>query len=90
MNENLLGKCGFYCGSCPTLRRGACRSCVDEHTAGDCFTRDCVLAKGFTACGECADFPCETIMTQPRCTVLDKDWLRWKRESKTENSEETP
>jgi len=82
MNETLLGKCGFYCGSCPTYRKGNCRGCVDEHTAGDCFTRDCVLAKGITACGECADFPCETIMTQPRCTVLDKDWLRWKREQR--------
>ena len=28
-------------------------------------------------------FPCDTIMTQPHTTVLDKDWLRWKKESKT-------
>jgi len=81
VDAQCLGKCGFYCGSCPTFRMGNCRGCIDEHTEGDCFTRDCVLAKGLTACGECADFPCETIMTRPRCTVLDKEWLRWKRES---------
>ena len=42
MDEKLLGKCGFYCGACPTYIKGGCRGCEDEHTTGDCFTRDCV------------------------------------------------
>lgn len=37
-------------------------------------------------CGECREFPCETIMTQQHCTVLDKDWLLWKKNSNTINS----
>lgn len=36
MNDKLLGKCGFYCGACPT-------------------------------------YICDTFMTKPHCTVLDKD-----------------
>ena len=45
MEEKLLGKCGFYCGACPTYIKGGCRGCEDEHTTGDCFTRDCVKEK---------------------------------------------
>ncbi len=82
MDNRLLGKCGFYCGSCPTFLQDSCKGCMDTHVTGDCFTRDCVLENEITVCGACADFPCETIMIRPRCTVLDKDWMRWKRESK--------
>lgn len=80
MDVDLLGKCGFYCGCCPTYRKGGCRGCMDEHRAGDCFTR-CVLEKEIACCGACDGFPCQTIMTEPRTTVLDRDWLRWKQES---------
>ena len=45
MDEKLLGKCGFYCGACPTYIKGGCRGCEEEHTTGDCFTRDCVKEK---------------------------------------------
>ena len=36
MDEKLLGKCGFYCGCCPTYIKGGCKGCVDEHSKGDC------------------------------------------------------
>ena len=81
MDEKLLGKCGFYCGACPTYIKGGCRGCEDEHTTGDCFTRDCVKEKKLNFCGECKSFPCDTIMTKPHSTVLDKDWLAWKKKS---------
>ena len=35
MKENLLGKCGFYCGCCPTYIKDGCKGCVDEHSEGD-------------------------------------------------------
>ena len=81
MYEKLLGKCGFYCGACPTYIKGGCRGCAEEHTTGDCFTRDCVKEKKLNFCGECKNFPCDTIMTKPHSTVLDKDWLTWKKKS---------
>ena len=83
MDESLLGKCGFYCGACLTFLKGGCDGCVAEHRAGDCFTRDCVMGKGLDVCGRCEAFPCETILTRPRSTVLDRDWLMWKRKSGT-------
>ena len=53
MQENLLGKCGFYCGCCPTYIKGGCKGCVDEHSEGDCYARDCVLKQGIACCGAC-------------------------------------
>ena len=40
MNDELLGKCGFYCGVCHTYIKGDCKGCMEEHTTGDCHTRD--------------------------------------------------
>ena len=45
MDAKLLGKCGFYCGACPTYIAGNCKGCTQEHTKGDCFSHDCVTEK---------------------------------------------
>lgn len=78
-----IGKCGFYCGSCPSFRTTLCKGCMEEHIAGDCFTRDCVIDQQLQFCGECVKFPCETILQKEKCTVLDKTWLQWKHTEKT-------
>ena len=82
-DAKLLGKCGFWCGACPTYLHGGCAGCISEHKTGDCFTRDCVNTKKLNFCGECGSFPCEEIIKQPHSTVLDRDWLLWKKNSKT-------
>ncbi len=74
MDERCWGNAAYYCGSCPTCIQGICPDCVMAHKPEDCFTRDGVLHQELTACGEC-DLPCETIMTRPCCTVLDKEGL---------------
>ena len=80
--SDLIGKCGFYCASCPTYRKGECKGCHDA--ADDCFTRDCVTGKEIDYCGLCPDFPSDDILTKSHATVLDKTWLEWKkREKKT-------
>lgn len=81
--DTRLGKCGFFCGGCPTYLEGNCAGCVDAHKLGDCFTRDCVLRQDIPVCTMCKDFPCDTILEKDHCTVLDKDWLRWKKSEKT-------
>ena len=58
------------------------QGCEKGQKRGDCFTRDCVTQKGLPFCGACELFPCDTILTRERCTVLDKAWLRWKKEQK--------
>lgn len=56
---------------------------MKEHVRGDCYTRDCVLEKELEVCGYCKEFPCETILSKPHTTALDKGWLKWKKESNT-------
>ena len=83
MDQSLLGRCGFYCGACPTYAAGNCGGCLREHAPGDCYTKDCVERRGLDFCGLCRDFPCEAIRTRPRTTLLDRDWLEWKALSDT-------
>lgn len=83
MDGSLLGKCGFFCGACPTYVKGNCKGCMEEHKAGDCYTRDCVLQKEFVFCGHCERFPCDELLTNPHATVLDRAWLLWKKQSDT-------
>ena len=83
MNENLLGKCGFYCGACPTYNDNNCKGCIEEHREGDCFSRDCAMEKKLDFCGKCEKFPCNEIINKPHSTVLDKEWLTWKKNSNT-------
>ena len=80
MDERCWGNAAYYCGSCPTCIQGICPDGVMAHKPEDGFTRDGVLHQELTACGEC-DFPCETIMTRSRCTVLDKEGLSWKTDN---------
>ena len=80
--EKLISKCGFYCGSCPTYVNGECEGCRKQHTAGDCYTFDCVDSKGLVYCEQCIDFPCDDIITKDKATVLDTRWLLWKRSEK--------
>ena len=56
---------------------------MDEKLLGKCgfYCGDCVKEKKLNFCGECKSFPCDTIMTKPHSTVLDKDWLAWKKKS---------
>ena len=87
IDENLLAKCSFYCGACPTFISGDCIGCNESQTESDCFTRDCVIGSGLNFCGECENFPYETIMTKSHVTVLDRDWLAWKKTTKKNSKE---
>ncbi len=79
ISTNRLGKCGFLCGACPTYINGACAGCMEGQQEGDCFTRDCVQKRGIRFCSECRHFPCDTLLTKPHTTVLDRDWMLWKK-----------
>ena len=76
--RQLIGKCGFYCGSCPDYTQGTCSGCRTAHKKGDCFTFDCVDKQGIEFCGNCVQFPCNEIMIRDKATVLDTRWLQWK------------
>ncbi|MBE7003236.1 MAG: DUF3795 domain-containing protein [Ruminococcaceae bacterium] len=84
MDEKQLGKCGYYCGQCPSLLAKECAGCVSGNERGVCYTRDCVLEKGILSCGYCKDFPCRRIQDDPKATLLSPLWLKWKASQKSE------
>ena len=84
--NNLIGKCGFYCGSCPTYVEEKCTGCRTAQNKGDCYTFDCVDNKNIDYCGLCKDFPCNEIMTREKATVLDLRWLQWKKSQRDNSS----
>ena len=48
MDEALLGKCGYYCGQCPSFLHGDCGGCVQGNPDGLCYARDCAMEKGLS------------------------------------------
>ena len=68
--EALIGKCGFFCKSCPTFANGDCLGCRKAHKRGDCFTFDCVDERRVEYCGLCRDFPCDALFNREKATVL--------------------
>lgn len=79
LSSSLMGRCGFYCGVCPTYVSGSCPGCEAAHGQGDCFTRDCAEKRGLSYCTLCGEFPCPELLRREKVTVLDKGWLRWKK-----------
>lgn len=85
--ESLIGKCGFFCKSCPTFANGSCQGCRNAHKRGDCFTFDCVDERRVEYCGLCRDFPCDALFSREKATVLDHKWLLWKRREHSEGED---
>ena len=78
MDEQLLGKCGYYCGQCPSFLQGSCAGCVQGNSGGECYARDCAIEKSLLSCGYCPDFPCDRIQEDTKATLLSPLWLKWK------------
>jgi hypothetical protein len=62
-NIEELSFCGILCSKCKNYKQNMnCAGCrVEEKLIADCPTRICAREKGFLNCGECDDFPCETL-----------------------------
>ena len=84
MDKELLGKCGYYCGQCPSFLDKECLGCVQGNASGVCYARDCVIQKELVSCGYCKNFPCTRIQTDPKATLLSPLWLKWKASQRKE------
>lgn len=56
-------RCGTCCSVCKWKESTGCTGCVSMEKAfwGDCLVKTCCESKSFNHCGECPDFPCETL-----------------------------
>ena len=57
-------RCGILCNECKYKDEVGCKGCtnIDKPFWGDsCDVKTCCEARGFAYCGQCPDFPCETL-----------------------------
>lgn len=64
---NELSPCGVFCGACPSFEK-TCLGCASESQSQqriskwNCKIRKCCYEeKGLDFCGDCAEFPCDTV-----------------------------
>ena len=84
VNKELLGKCGYYCGQCPSFLSEKCKGCIEGNDVGVCYARDCAVKKDIISCGHCNDFPCHTLQNNPKASLLGPLWLKWMGTQKDE------
>ena len=58
--NELVGKCGIFCGTCRLYVLTKCRGCLDLPAGKEakCSFYKCVENKRIDSCGNCQDFPC--------------------------------
>ena len=58
-------RCGICCSelNCKEAFGFDCKGCTSESSApwGECEVKICCEKKGLAHCGECSEFPCETL-----------------------------
>ena len=58
IDANLLGPCGFYCGSCSAYKKGDCPGCGYQADRS-CGILVCATEKGFKVCADCPEHLCD-------------------------------
>ncbi len=57
-------RCGICCESCEGKADVGCRGCLNMEKpfwGGECAVKTCCESRGLNHCGECGEFPCETL-----------------------------
>lgn len=55
-DEDLVARCGLYCGACRSYLKGRCPGCHENAKASWCKVRSCCLEHSYPTCAECLDF----------------------------------
>ncbi len=60
-NLKLISYCGFYCGACPTFKKGKCEGCKGDSPKcaigyKACKVRPCCLENEYNTCADCTHF----------------------------------
>lgn len=77
-------RCGVSCAACESFLGEECPGCIAAEK--ECAVTACAKQKGRRFCGECGDFPCETLMEcekQPgktgcveNCRRIKAEWVK--------------
>lgn len=66
MDQQLIGMCGAYCGTCEWRPKTDCPGCLTlkgNMFWGTCDVAVCANAKGLEHCGLCPEVPCATLQS---------------------------
>ena len=64
--KKIISRCGIICSECEFREKCKCPTC---HKAdgnpfwGECKVAKCNISKGLNNCSECANFPCELLIS---------------------------
>lgn len=60
LGNDLVGKCGVFCGACRLYVLTKCKGCLDLFARKEtgCSLYKCVESKRIDTCGRCQEFPC--------------------------------
>ena len=58
-DQNLVAKCGLYCGACKRYLNDKCPGCAENEKASWCGVRKCTLEQGYASCADCTLKPIE-------------------------------
>lgn len=65
MDENMIGRCGTYCGDCEWVTSTGCKGCQANAGVqfwGVCKIAVCSIEKGHHHCGTCKELPCTQLI----------------------------
>lgn len=56
-------RCGLVCSKCEYKEQMGCKGCtnITKPFWGDCPVKTCCESKGYSHCGLCTEFPCDTL-----------------------------
>ena len=75
VSQIIDSRCGLHCTDCSYKEKCGCGGCLKtcgHPFHGECPIAVCCQSKGYVHCGECSDFPCETL-TQYSCDPAHGD-----------------
>ena len=61
--KEVESRCGIECSKCKYKEQMGCAGClnIDQPFWGECDIKKCCEARDFINCGQCPNFPCQTL-----------------------------
>lgn len=61
LNTKMVSYCGFYCGECPTFKKGKCEGCKGDSVKCAvgykvCKVRPCCIENNYSSCADCTKY----------------------------------
>ena len=55
-DQNMIARCGLYCGACGKFLKGKCPGCAKNEKATWCQVRICCDTNNYKSCADCKEY----------------------------------